>query len=729
LAAGEELTEGALSSIGNRAAFRASTTKALGDGLGFVLTKVKELALGFGSLFLAIGPIGWAVGAFTALAVGVGLVYRNIRDTRRAADEMSKAIKESTDSLREQISTIVTVEDRTAALAKAYDNLRLAQERFNKYSEGDSLKKKALEGLEAAERQVKEATNAPVAKGRYEQDIQMMGERTYYEQYERPIEDLNREAEGASPERQLEIAQKIQEIHRKNAMESKKWDATQTAFDNSALGKEYNQLITSSGNINSYATPQDELADLGKQKLKLTEEAEARTKKFQELVASGKSMSEVPQELVNHSDLAAQRMEITRKEAALKPYLSDEGRGEYEVQKRLRIEALEKRKKEIRELESDQAKAMGLPSFFGNEVEIDRLNEASKTASPGRKQEVADQILGLKADQRARNRNLEYYRGPAGAREEDDDNARIRSRKVEAAIAQGTRSIEIATLEARKQGINEDLAAAEANVGVTKNIYNLTKEMYGIDKERTREAQRQFELAQYKANVLKAEKADREEVANRKLKSLRSQNKVSEALLKGDFKGAAKEMSEQEQRDREIELTDIRKATFDQTGSAYEADQAVERRKNEMIEENRAKVYADLISQGDAAAANTNDPYTKAGVEYLQNVRKGIQSGMSESDARASAEKTFVENGNGVLTPFDITSATSKAESAFPWLTKPVDTNNTDNRIRNLNSHVSATEMARRSKSTSVSDITRSIDEAKVLHNILKAVETENTIK
>jgi hypothetical protein len=112
-------------------------------------------------------PVVVLVAVFATIAIAI--MFYNARKADREARELKRltlSIELSTQDMDNQIQAIVTREDRSEVLSRAYDNLRLAQERFNKTTEGSPLQKKALEGLEIAERQVKEAADAYVCRPR-----------------------------------------------------------------------------------------------------------------------------------------------------------------------------------------------------------------------------------------------------------------------------------------------------------------------------------------------------------------------------------------------------------------------------------------------------------------------------------------------------------------------------------------------------------------------------------
>lgn len=623
----EGLAEGALARAGAKAGAQAIAVKATGDAF-----KVAKGAVGgFISSMMGVAsaiPL-WGKVAAAAVAVGSGIAIwvQRAREARRASEEMASAIKASTSAMQKQIDGITTVEERTAALTRAYENLYAAEARYNNAPKRD--RKAAKQGLDEARQQIEQAAKSPVARQLGEDDMKALTARRYYEKYERPLEEAQAAGANASPEERYRAAVAIRKEHRKQLAEANGISEAQDRFNNSEQGSRYNDLKAKREAALGAATPEDAITNWEKAK----NEAQERYKQMlRENPGLSRHKKRQRRRALNR-ELAGYDKEIS----ALEYYQKPENSAAYETYRQNRAAAFDKPIREIEEEEVRNASRSGMHSIFRDtlaiEAERKRLGEST---TEDEKSYHLGRITEMQANLRARDQSVQQMKGDTPAKLEQSDKNAIRDAALEVTLAANERAVEEAMLAAKRKGLDEEMTALEARVATARKELEYKREARTFDDESVRAAEQKVKMAEQERDIATAIRKDAEAMANRKLNDLKRSNAISANLAAGNMDAAAYEISEKKKADMEQELYDVRREVIERGGSVQDADKAVARRKSEMKEQMKADAYQKFFESGGNGTL---------GGQYQAEVGKRVAAGMDpEKAAREATAATLAAN-------------------------------------------------------------------------------------
>ena len=636
---GEALSEAALAKVGTKAAVKAGTIMVLSDGLAYGTSKAKA----FGKALLSIGSsipwIGWAIGGIAAIGYGL-LKWKQHADEVRAANKaLADSFQATDDALKRQMAGVITAADSMETLVKAYEALAAAQGEWAnaKNPKAKELAQKAIDDTRVI---IKETSEKPTTKAKNEDEMKAATDRAYYERYDRPIAELQSEAESASPARKVQIFQEILKRRKAQAAEADEQDRIQSEYDNTGEGKKLKELTAYREQVRG-ATNAGQWIEEEQKTNQIPYEAafSSYLKKKQEYKAKHPNggaygmYTEPSDDVLDLTDSEKEAVRITdasRGEVArLKALGTDadiNGQG-LNTEKMKRTEAVSK------QIDDLQSRAPGA----AEQKSIERYRKSAAEAdTESARRGFMDIAENMQANQRAKSDNVVRMRGAQGQQAVDEADRSLKAAEFALVGAKQEQIIEAASLAAKRRGWDEELAMLTARKEAADYELSKVKEMYGNDAKRVADAQRRADLAKTERDIAVASRKDAEEMANRKLNDLKKSNSISGNLVAGNADAAAYEITEKKKADMEQELYDVRREVIERGGSTRDADKAVARRKGEMKEQLKADAYQKFFDSG---AGGT------LGGQYQAEVAKRVAGGMDpEKAAREATAATLAAN-------------------------------------------------------------------------------------
>jgi|GEM_PF-5993876 len=630
VATGQKLEEAMLRRTAAAAAAKAVAMTAVGDAVGVAVSKGKLLVGMLTGMVKAIPGYGWAAAGIAAATTGLIVWIRYTRDARNRLNDLTNSLNASRDAFLRQAQAITTAEQRSAALTKAFENLRNAQTAKANAKNKDEIAV-ASDAIALAKSDIVKTQRRLVGRSRSEEDIQGMADRKYYERYERPVAELEIQAEGASPARRAAIAEQIAGIRRAQRDEAEKRIEEQTAFANSDRGHEYEGLIHQRDSIAGAKDAADVIADLRDvvERNKFT--VDFRGMEYDKTVIGGHRRG-TPEGRAAEARSIAARDEIAR----LRAYEKPENAKQFEQYKQVRIEEMNKR---IDALSPDSETTGRVRALTKESEDNPNLSDSQRIAKVQEAQE-------LQAELQARNQNAQRFKGAGGAESVDAAERAARIADIELRAFRERMNLEYALLNIKETGWEATKQEMDARINSAKReldlVRQLARERGQADHGAEQEAKNRVASLVRDRALAGAQHKEARRQAEAPLKEMEARNAIGVAMLKGDTGQVAYLQDEERRR----QLTErLYNARVQGIQSGLGGDEAVEMERRKIGAEQESEFLSQYRAEQEQALANETDPGERKRIErglaFRNRIGELTAGGMEANAARSKAEGEF----------------------------------------------------------------------------------------
>lgn len=590
------------------------------------------------ALFVLGGGVGLLVRVLVAAGGGLLAYTSTLKRTTEEAEAFSKASGEMNRVLRDQIANIRTAEDRSVALAKAYEALAAAQEKYTKTEPGTQEHSQAFTDIRTAQSSIRvlqrlRGSGLVPNQARTEENLS----RRAFEELQLPLIKAEGIARQGTAGAELASLEKKLEILRQQAAFADEIDRKQKEFSQTDVGRQLEKVTNDLANVEKI-----DFAPLADQIIaaegRLTEATKSRVAaeskiQFRTLAVGAPGVPTGKDEDVGAYTraVAAERAARARIEELRKPSAQEDE----EKRKKARDEQAEQLRGEQRSLQ--QQSPIASEQY---EAQAQQADEDMRQAQ-ARGQDAVAETYRMRAAALRDLAAMENKRRQAGL--EAKQQLPVEELALPEAIAKA--QIERSDIQTQRDlarikevGNQAEIRAAQIRVDQAKREAKIIGDIPGVERHRVELARLRVEQAERELRLSQETAKQNEDALQRQFTEERRAIRIRDLREVGD-NFTADAYQEQLDKDRTEE------AVRERLGEAFErgGEPEVARERLRMVEDERARQRDEFEREGGErvqADRSTDAPFLRRAWEARQIERQLIdEEEYTPQKAREAAER------------------------------------------------------------------------------------------